>query len=52
MKQKLLCFDFRKGIKEEKDIASMDFAEYLSNAGLSENSKVCGNESYCYIGES
>ena len=37
---------------EEKDIASMDFAEYLRKAGVSENSKVSWNEKHCYISKS
>ena len=36
-------------MKEEKDIASMDFAEYLRKSGVLENSKVYWNEKYCYI---
>ena len=36
-------------MKEEKDIASMDFAEYLRKSGVSENIKVYWNEKYCYI---
>ena len=28
-------------MKEEKDIVTMDFAEYLRRSGVSENSKVC-----------
>ena len=30
-------------MKEEKDIASMDFVEYLRKSGVSENSKVYWN---------
>ena len=30
----------KRHMKEEKDIASMDFAEYLGKSGVSENSKV------------
>ena len=36
-------------MKEEKDIARMDFAEYLRKSDLSENRKVYWTERYCYI---
>ena len=35
------CFDFKKRhMKEEKDIALMDFVECLEKSGVSENNKV------------
>ena len=39
-------------MKEEKDIATIDFAEYLRRSGVSENSKVYRNKRYCYISKS
>ena len=36
-------------MKEEKDIAPIDFAESLRKSGASEDSKVYWNETYCYI---
>ena len=40
-KMRKCCLIFKKRhMKEEKDIASMDFAEYLRKSGVSENSKV------------
>ena len=50
-KNVVLIFKKRHMI-EEKDIASMDFAEYLRKAGVSENSKVSWNEKHCYISKS
>ena len=39
--RKMLRLIFKKRhMKEEKDIASMDFAECLRKSGVSENSKV------------
>ena len=39
-------------MKEENDMAPMDFAEYLRKSGASENSEVYLNERYCYISKS
>ena len=36
-------------MKEEKDIAALDFAIYLRKSSVSENNKVYWNEGYCYI---
>ena len=36
-------------MKEEKDIARMNFAEYLRKSGVSENRKVYWTERHCYI---
>ena len=36
-------------MKEEKDIAPMDFSEYFGKPGVSEDSKVYWNEKYCCI---
>ena len=33
-------------MKEEKDIAAIDFVEYLRKSGVSVNSKVYWNEKY------
>ena len=30
----------------------MNFEEYLTKSGVSENSKVCSSERYCYISKS
>ena len=39
-------------MKEEKDIAQIDFAEHLRELSLSENSKVYWNERYYYVSKS
>ena len=39
-------------MKEEKDIALIDFPDYLRKSGVSKNSKVYWNERYCYISKS
>ena len=36
-------------MKEEKDIAPMDFSEYHRKSGVSEDSKVYWIEKYCCI---
>ena len=51
-KNVMFWFLKKRHIIEEKDIASMDFAEYLRKAGVSENSKVYWNEKHCYISKS
>ena len=39
-------------MKEEKDIAPMDFAEYLRKSGVSGNTKIYWHERCCYISQS
>ena len=56
----MLCFDKRRNIKGEKNIAPMDFVEYLRKSDVSENKKVCYgrflrnrlHERYCCISKS
>ena len=46
----MLSFDYwKRHMKEEKDIAQMDFAEHFRESCVSENSKVYWNERYCYV---
>ena len=42
----------KRHMKKEKDIAPMDFAEYLRKSEVSERRKVYWNERYCYISKS
>ena len=49
----MLSFDYwKRHMKEEKDIARIDFAEHLRELSLSENSKVYWNERYYYVSKS
>ena len=41
----------KRHMKEEKDIAPMDFAEYLRKSEVSGHRKVYWNERYCYISQ-
>ena len=39
-------------MKEQKDIAPMDFAEHFKKSGVSQNRKAYWNGRYCFISKS